>query len=519
MTFEDGVRTNEQQMRFILDEVKEGITLSDESGHFEIFNRYMEELTGYSQKEANSCGDFGTLLYPDPGDRWEAFGGLHNIGEDDRHEAETQIRTKAGLTRNVIVSTTVIMYAGRRMYLTAYHDITKRKKADEEIREKARIIDAMTDGLWVLDAVGNTLNVNPETEKLFGYSREELMKITPVEVTAKQDLSKTLELIRAAFEEGVAVGELSGVRKDGTEIPLSINVSAIKNSQGKITEQFAIIRDITELKKNEQILVGLTNDLKKAKEELELKVEERTRELRKAYDDLRESDKVKDDFLAITSHELKTPLTAIIGLTQLVSEELADKMSDDEREDLRVVLEEANRLRKLIEEILELARLDAGKQVFNMVELDVRKLVDETLDELKPFSEQFNVSLKVESFNIPAVCGDYESVKRLLYNLVNNGIKYSLKINGVVVVGANLEGDNVIVCVRDNGIGIPDEAKQKIFDRFYQVDSSKSRKYGGTGLGLAICKKIVDSYHGRIWFDSEVGKGTAFYFSLPIFVK
>ena len=259
--------------------------------------------------------------------------------------------------------------------------------------------------------------------------------------------------------------------------------------------------------------------LKNAKEDLEKKVYERTKELTKAYDELREADKVKDDFLAITSHELKTPLTSILGLTQLIQAELADKMTQDEKEDVKIVLDEANRLKKLIDELLELARLDAGKQVFNMAELDLKKLADETAEELESYSAQFNVPIKVEAFDEPTVKGDYDSIKRLLINLVNNAIKYSSGRPGEVTVGARREGDTVVAYVRDKGIGIPDEAKGKVFTRFYQVDSSKSRKYGGTGLGLAICKKIAEAHGEKIWFESKLGEGSTFYFTLPIFNK
>jgi methyl-accepting chemotaxis protein len=276
---------------------------------------------------------------------------------------------------------------------------------------------------------------------------------------------------------------------------------------------------VGELDKTRLAVLNMMEDLQEAKSGLEDNVKERTEELQKAYDRLKEADQAKDDFLAITSHELKTPLTSIIGLTQLIQEELADEMSDDEKEDVKVVLEEATRLKKLIEEILELARLDAGRQVFKMVGLDVKQLAGEVAHELEAFSEQKGVKINVEEIDVPTVTGDYESVKRLLYNLTNNGVKYTSGKGSNVVVGAYRDKDRVVMFVRDNGIGIPDEAKEKVFDRFFQVDSSKSRKYGGTGLGLAICKKIVQAHNGELWFESKLGEGSTFYFSLPIFNK
>jgi PAS domain S-box-containing protein len=373
----------------------------------------------------------------------------------------------------------------------------------------------------IADLEGRLLFANQAWVQMHGYkSKGELigrhLKIFHSQEQLERDV---IPFNQKVVENGFNTGEVGHIRKDGTPFPTLMTTTLLRDEAGKPIGLAGITHDITERKKAEEKLEKLTEDLQTAKNDLEVKVTERTKELRKAYDDLREADKVKDDFLAITSHELKTPLTSIIGLTQLLQEELADKMSDDEKEDVKVVLEEANRLKKLIEEILELARLDAGKQVFNMVELDVKKIADEVADELKAFSEQNQVTVNVEEVNVPAVKGDYESIKRLFNNLINNAVKYSSEKQGTITVGAYQDKDTVVTYVRDNGIGIPNKAKTRIFDRFYQVDSSTSRKYGGTGLGLTICKKIVEAHNGRIWFDSKLGQGTTFYFSLPIFNK
>ncbi|MFH1054699.1 MAG: ATP-binding protein [Candidatus Altiarchaeota archaeon] len=295
---------------------------------------------------------------------------------------------------------------------------------------------------------------------------------------------------------------------------------ANKNLELKVQERTTELNDkVEDLDRTRIAIINIMEDLQRNKMELEEKVKTRTLDLQKAYDELRESDRVKDDFLAITSHELKTPLTSIIGLTHLIQEELADKMSDDEKEDIKIVMEEANRLRKLIEEILELARLDAGKKVFTMTDVDLKVVANEVAEELKPFSQQFNVPIRVEPFDVPTITGDTDSIKTLMNNLINNAIKYMSGRPGEVTVGARLDGKNVVTYVKDIGIGIPDMSKGKIFARFYQVDSSKSRKYGGTGLGLAICKKIVEAHNGSIWFESRGGVGSTFYFSLPISKK
>ncbi len=338
---------------------------------------------------------------------------------------------------------------------------------------------------------------------------------------ATSEITKGNLYVRVKIESKDELGELgSAFNQMAEELEESRGkrIEYTKELEQEVQKRTSeLVGKLTELERTRTAVLNMMEDLQETKNGLDVKVKDRTEELQKAYDQLKEADTVKDDFLAITSHELKTPLTSIIGLTQLIQEELADKMSDDEKEDVSVVLEEANRLKKLIDEILELARLDAGKKVFNMVELDIKKLSDEVKDDLKAFSEQKQIKIKLEQDGVPAVIGDHDSIKRLLYNLTNNAVKYSSGKGENVVVGAYQDKDKVVTYVKDAGIGIPDEAREKVFDRFYQVDSSKSRKYGGTGLGLAICKKIVEVHKGDIWLESKVGEGTTFYFSLPIF--
>ncbi|MFH1722439.1 MAG: ATP-binding protein, partial [Candidatus Altiarchaeota archaeon] len=295
------------------------------------------------------------------------------------------------------------------------------------------------------------------------------------------------------------------------ELAFALNkmASDLKESRAEIKEHSEILEDVVverttelnakvdELDKTRAALLNMMEDLQESKAVVDRKVKEGTKELRKALKDLKEADQAKDDFLAITSHELKTPLTSIIGLSQLLQDELAEKIDDEEKEDLRIVLHEANHLKKLIEEILELARLDAGKQVFNMVELDPSKIISDVMDDLGPYAKQNEVTLKTEDGKgLPKIMGDEEAVTRLVYNLTNNAIKFTSEKKGDVKLIAKAKGKDIVFEVQDNGVGIPKDKQAKIFDRFYQVEATKSRKYGGTGLGLAISLKIAEVHKG-----------------------
>ena len=273
---------------------------------------------------------------------------------------------------------------------------------------------------------------------------------------------------------------------------------------------------VKELTDARTAMLNMMEDLLEAKKEVEKKVEERTQELKKAYEELKELDRMKDEFLAITSHELKTPLTSIILLTEMLMEDLKDKLNEEEKEDLRTIYQESLRLRDLILDVLELSKLESGRRIFNLRPLNVKSIVEQTFANIRGLAEARKIALKYHlPHNLPKVIGDEEALIKVLNNLLNNAIKFSPE-GSSVEVEAERKKNVVEFRVIDHGIGIPKSEHKKIFDRFYQVERVKSRKYGGTGLGLSICKKIINAHKGKIWVKSKPGEGSIFYFTLPI---
>ncbi|MFH1721948.1 MAG: HAMP domain-containing sensor histidine kinase [Candidatus Altiarchaeota archaeon] len=261
-------------------------------------------------------------------------------------------------------------------------------------------------------------------------------------------------------------------------------------------------------------------ELASALDSMRAEIRHRRGELEKAYEELMEVDRLKDDFLAMTSHELKTPLTSIIGLTQVLKRKLGTRLQEDEMEDINIILEDSNYLKKMIEELLELSRLEAGKEIYKKEPINPADIVEQVVHDLKPYAKQNNVRIEVDiDSSTSQVYGDKEALSRLLNNLANNAIKFTSGKGDYTRVGVKNKGDDVSFFVRDNGLGIPANMKEKIFERFFQVEAILSRKYGGTGLGLAICKKIAENHKGRILVESELRKGSTFYFLIPKYTK
>jgi signal transduction histidine kinase/putative methionine-R-sulfoxide reductase with GAF domain len=245
------------------------------------------------------------------------------------------------------------------------------------------------------------------------------------------------------------------------------------------------------------------------------KLEEHIVELREATKRLKELNEIKSNFVATVSHELRTPLTSIRAYAETLSHDLGNSPRETEIEFLRIIERECQRLTSIVDNMLELSHLESGKVRMSKSNVDIRIVVEHVSQILSPTTEKKSIRMDLSLGDKPALAyADDGMVKQLLLNLVNNAVKFTPE-NGSVRVDV-VDGDSAVeLVVEDTGIGIPQSEISRIFDGFYQVDSSATRRYGGIGLGLAIVNNIVEWHDGKIWVDSEEGKGTRFTVSLP----
>lgn len=256
----------------------------------------------------------------------------------------------------------------------------------------------------------------------------------------------------------------------------------------------------------------LERDIKKRKR-LEREIKTSYERLESAYGKLKELDRMKDEFLSNVSHELRTPLAAITGAIDIM---LDEDIAEDHRKLLSMSKRNVDHLNKLLGDILEFARMEYKSEELKMDAVALYDVVDWSIREITSMADENQITLKASlQRDLPKVKADKDKLKQVFINLLGNAIKFNKK-GGEVVVRAKRKGGLVEVSVSDTGIGIAEEHLDKVFDRFYQVDGSAKRKYPGTGLGLALVKKIVEAHGGRIWAESELGKGSTFYFTLPI---
>ncbi len=271
----------------------------------------------------------------------------------------------------------------------------------------------------------------------------------------------------------------------------------------------------------EEIIVRLQKVLEERQRFVRLK--DFAIQLEKANQELRRLDAMKSEFVSVASHELRTPLSAIKNAVQLVLSGKTGEINETQAKFLSMAERNINRLTNILNNLLNLSRIESGKMEFNFQELDLKGVIEFVSNSLKLQAENKSIQLKWDIADpLPSVYGDREKIEQILTNLIGNAIKFTPEGGKVLIIArAFLEDESrskkmVSISIQDNGIGIPKEHLGQIFEKFYQVEGSLHRSTGGTGLGLAITKGLVEAHQGKIWVESELGKGSTFTFTLPI---
>lgn len=242
-------------------------------------------------------------------------------------------------------------------------------------------------------------------------------------------------------------------------------------------------------------------------------IQERDERLEGINEQLRRANQVKSEFLAAMSHELKTPLHAIRGYSQLLLEGIEGPLTPAQREDLENILKSSDHLRALIDNVLQFSKLESGGETLHLSQVEVAKVFEEALQNVKVLAHGKRIEVHTQANGL-TLQADEIKLKQVLINLLSNALKYTTQ--GRVEVTAERRNKEILFAVKDTGIGIPKEFQDKIFEPFVQLDSLPAGEWGGLGLGLSIVKKYVEMHNGRIWVESQVGQGSTFYFTIPI---
>jgi PAS domain S-box-containing protein len=374
-----------------------------------------------------------------------------------------------------------------------------RKLRDREHYNRL-IIERAQDAFVSMDSHGVVKEWNPEAARTFGWSRSEALGATVRELIIPFSLrERHLEGVRRFLKtgEGPLLNKRTGImarHKDGHEFPVEISISPVQVGSKYIFNAF--LRDVTEAKNAQRQI-----------EEQNQQLETRSLEVQKAT-------RLKSEFLASMSHELRTPLNAILGFSDLLADDTAGALNPKQRRFIGHVRNGATHLLALINDILDLSKIEAGQLEVFPENISLQHALSEVLPQLQPLIDKRKMDLDVtrEQFMVYA---DRLRLKQVLYNLLSNAVKFTPE-TGSISVAAHTEGDSVHISVADTGVGVRKEDQAAIFEEFRQVGESARGIKEGTGLGLAITRRLVEQQGGTISIESELGKGAKFTFTLPV---
>jgi PAS domain S-box-containing protein len=503
----------ERWLAAIVESSDDAIIGKDLDGVITSWNAGAQRIFGYSADEV--IGQPVTILIPE--ELWheeiDILIRLRN-GEHVDHYETTRLR-KDGTS--ILVSLTISPIRDASGAITGIskisRDVTESRRllvseqharaemlAERKFRE---LIEDAPDAILQVDSAGRIIIANRTAELMLGYPRDELIGM-PVDVLVPLAARTQHAARRKAFETAGVIRpmglglDLHARRKDGTEVPVEISLSPTKTAGG--SHVTAIVRDVTERKRAEQQIESLK---KSYLAELEARHKEAER-----------LNQLKSEFIASVSHELRTPLHTIIGFAELLDEQEVGLLNEKQKHFLRHIRTDSDHLLSLINDLLDLSRIEAGGLMIRPEVILLQTVTSEAVNAIRPQAESKRISIREE--NIPSVfaLADILRVRQIFYNLLSNAVKFT-DPGGEVLVTARQDSEYIQVTVSDTGLGIPRTEQEHIFDKFYQVGNTTAGVRQGTGLGLTICKQLVEMQGGKIWVDSEPGHGSHFHFTLP----
>jgi len=383
-----------------------------------------------------------------------------------------------------------------------YEQLQKINKLQEVAEQKYRNLYQKSPVLLrTIDFDGKIMDCNDAYVKTLGYTKDEAISVSLYDHTAE----KSLKDMREEFESWKKTREISQIeiwlkRKDGSIFPCLISGDTLYDERGQAIGRTVALTDLTEVY------------------DAKTKLEASEKRLREQYEQLKKLSLLKDDFLTMITHELKTPLVPIKAFIDILMSEKLGTLNQEQQKRLEIIKSSTNSLLKLVSDLLDAQKLELGLLKMNKDIHDLSEIIGLAVNKMRPNAEKKGIAITTHlQESLPFFC-DNSRMEQIISNLVNNSLDFCLPPDGKIDIILKTEDDKIKIVVKDNGIGIAKEDLDNVFVKFYQRDTSVTREHGGTGIGLSVCKGIVEAHGGRIWVESEgKNKGTEIHMMFPMF--
>ena len=490
---EETTKNERKFLRALIDNLPDAIFVKDNECRKRVANRFDVENIGFST-EAEVLGKTDLELFPEEiGQRGYADDlKVIQTGQAVINREEVFL-DKDGHQRWLLTSKIPLFDQQEKSVglVGIGRDITEIKKAEHQIQKLTKSIEQSPSTIVITDVNGNIEYVNPKFSDITGYTADEVIGKNPRILSSGQMPAESYKQMWETITSGdVWRGEFLNRKKNGELYWEWATMTSIKNENGLITNYIAIKEDISIRKQMEADLIIAKNKAE-------------------------ESDRLKSAFLANMSHEIRTPLNSIIGFSELLVD--PDFEESERGEFLQHIIDNGNNLLIIISDILDISKMESGLITIRQSQIKVNKFISGIKEQVSIKLKNKNLEFRVEMPDFDkeiSILADVDRLRQVFNNLISNSLKFTTE--GYIQISYQIKGEMVEFCVKDTGIGIPEEFHEKIFDRFRQVESSNSRKYGGNGLGLAITRNLIELMGGKIWLESEPGKGSMFYFTIPL---
>ncbi|WP_440951975.1 PAS domain S-box protein [Methanococcoides sp. FTZ1] len=492
---EESLQESEEKFRSMFQYSAAGMAVFSSDGNILQVNSALWQFLGYSEDELLQLTAFDPI-HPDDREDVRSFFEELVLGKRQYLHFEKRFVRKDG---SIVWghASAVLLHSSRNnsfCVMALVQDITDRKKAEVALKESekkySKIVENGNDGIVIIQD-GLIKYANSKAAEITGRTKEEIIGKSSLEFVAKESRKWIQQREKERFEYGKVFPdkfELYGICKDGSKVPIEYSSSLIEY-EGR-PAAMSIVRDITERKINEKLFIEKT------------KVEATSR--------------AKSEFISTMSHEMRTPLTIIIGYADLLYLQNFGELNQKQKNYVGTILESAKHLLALINDTLDLSKIEASKMELNIEEVSINDVIDDVRTTLMPLTSSKNIDILANvNTDIATIKVDKMKFKQILYNFVSNALKFTPE-KGTITIETRPVSNMIQIDVIDTGIGISEENMKELFQPFQQVNNHETREQRGTGLGLTLVKKFVEMHGGEVWVQSEVGKGSTFGFTMPI---